>query len=140
PMRGDKENQSPRAGLCLQLALEFVEEAPVGVFGDHVLRGRLDETRLAHAQSIKANSILGVVLPPFVVGNILKRLRRVVVKRGDPPSTSIRAERTGSLAHRSVAFRIARIARFVATGSRFNRCNPRVRRARESIRAMPARW
>jgi len=34
----------------LQLAFELVEEAPIGVFGENVIRAQLDQTRFVKAQ------------------------------------------------------------------------------------------
>ena len=49
----------------LQLALEFVEEAPIGVFGEDLVRVRFDQTRFVKAQGIKPDRVLGVVVPPL---------------------------------------------------------------------------
>src|SRR6516165_12243297 len=71
PSKRCDPDQSPRAWLRLQLAFERVEEAPIRVLGDDLLRGQLDEARLAHPQRVKPDRVLGVVLPPYVVSNIL---------------------------------------------------------------------
>src|SRR5215831_11885307 len=106
----------PCASLRPQLAFQFVEEAPIGVLGDDLLRRRLDQADFMEAQRIEAERFLGIVFPPSIVGNIVERLQRAVVVRGETRSTSRRAASAGWLAHRSAAFRIARIARLVATG------------------------
>src|SRR5437899_2674385 len=51
----------------LQLALELVQETPIGAFGDDLIRARLDEAGVAQAQRIKAQGVFGVVFAPFVV-------------------------------------------------------------------------
>src|ERR1700719_3444861 len=58
-------------GSRLQLAFELVEEAPVGALGDDLLRGRLDEPGVAHAQRVEPDRVLWVVLPPSIVRNVL---------------------------------------------------------------------
>src|SRR5215469_5950533 len=45
----------------LQLAFDLVEKAPIGAVGDDLLRARFYETRLAHAQRVEPQRILGVV-------------------------------------------------------------------------------
>src|SRR6266446_2705582 len=39
----------PCQRLCLQLAFELVQEAPIGAVGDDLLRARLDEARFVQA-------------------------------------------------------------------------------------------
>ena len=63
----------------LQFALEFVEEAPIGILGDDLLRTRLDEARIVQTQGIKPDRVLGVLLPPFVVRQLGQRLTCVFV-------------------------------------------------------------
>src|SRR6516162_325739 len=92
----------------LQLAFELVEEAPISALGDDLLRARFDEPRFAHTQSIKPHCILGVVFAPFVIGKLAQGLGGII--------GAGRATRTGSGAQRSVALRMARTARLVATG------------------------
>src|SRR5262249_25565113 len=65
----------------LQLALELVQKAPIGVFGDDLLRSRFDEADFAQPQRIEADCVLGVVFAPLVVRNIAQCLERVVVAR-----------------------------------------------------------
>src|SRR6516225_10365308 len=57
--------------LCPQLAFELVENAPVGAVGGDLLRGRLAELGITHAQRVEPDRILRVVFPPSVVGNVL---------------------------------------------------------------------
>src|SRR5215831_9736916 len=60
--------------LSLQLLLQLVEEAPVGALGQELLRARLEHPNLMQAQSIEPHRILGVVLTPFIVGELLHSL------------------------------------------------------------------
>jgi hypothetical protein len=57
-----------RIGGCLasafQLALELVEETPVGSLRDDLAGARLDDTRLPQAQGPESHRVLGFVLPP----------------------------------------------------------------------------
>src|SRR5215472_11213338 len=69
----------PFSWLCLQLAFQFVEKAPVGAVGDDLLWARLDEAGFAHAQSVEPERVLGVVFAPLVVWIVAQRLQRVVV-------------------------------------------------------------
>ena len=66
-----------KAGLCAslrpQLAFQFVEEAPIGVLGDDLLRRRLDQTVFMEAQRVEADRVLGIVFAPSIVGNIVER-------------------------------------------------------------------
>ena len=50
-----------------QLAFELVEKAQILAVSDGVLPVRFNETRLAHAQRVETECILGVVFAPFVV-------------------------------------------------------------------------
>src|SRR5262245_62869795 len=65
----------------LQLALELVEEAPVGALGDQRVRARLDHADLVQAQRVEAHRVLRVELAPAIVGKLPKRLQRVIVLR-----------------------------------------------------------
>src|SRR5215813_2157208 len=67
----------------LQLALELVEEAPVGAVGDDLLWARFDQTDLVQPQRVEAHGVLGVVLAPLVVGQFAQSLQRIVVPRGE---------------------------------------------------------
>src|SRR6266478_6416619 len=100
----------------LHLAFELVQEAPIGALGDDLLRARLDEARFVQTQGIESDRVLGVVFPPFVVRQPAERLQRVIVSFVKPPSTSSRAARAGSVAHKSAALRMARVTRLVAIG------------------------
>src|SRR5262252_4278747 len=42
----------------LQLAFELVQEPPISALGDDLLRGRLDEPGVAHAQRVEPDRIL----------------------------------------------------------------------------------
>src|SRR5690349_14973334 len=71
PARGGGKGGGDRpACSCLQLALQFVEKAPIGVLGDDILRNRFDPADFMQAQRIVTDRVLGIVFPPFVVGNI----------------------------------------------------------------------
>src|SRR6516164_3234956 len=61
--------------LRLQFAFELVQKAPIGAVGDDLLRARLDEVSFAHAQCVKTDRVLVVVLPPFVVRQFAEHLR-----------------------------------------------------------------
>src|SRR5215472_484061 len=69
----------PFSWLCLQLAFELVEEAPIGAVGNDLLRARLDEAGFVHAQSVEPEGVLGVVFAPLVVWVVAQRLQRVIV-------------------------------------------------------------
>ena len=71
------------AASRLQLAFELVQEPPVGAVGDDLLRARLDHADLVQAQGIEADRVLGVVLPPYVVGDLVQGLQRIVVALGE---------------------------------------------------------
>src|SRR5215472_13223500 len=59
-------------GSPLQLALQLVHEAPVRGVGNDLVGIRLDHAGLAQPQRVKAHRVLGIVLPPFCVGNFLE--------------------------------------------------------------------
>jgi len=61
------------------LALELIENPPVGALRDEACRARLDHARLAQPQGVKADRIIGIVVAPACVGNLLHRLKRIVV-------------------------------------------------------------
>src|SRR5262249_16377368 len=63
----------------LQLALELIENPPVGALRDEGWRAGLDHARLAQPQGVKADRIIGIVVAPACVGNLLHRLKRIVV-------------------------------------------------------------
>ena len=72
-----------------------------------LLRARLDHADLVQAQRVEAHRVLGVVLAPLVVGDLVQRLEGIVVAACvKPPSTSCRATRSGSATQRSAALRI----------------------------------
>src|SRR5262249_53728296 len=70
--------------LSLELALELVEEAPVGCVGDHFVGREFDHAGFAQPQRIEANRILGIIVTPFVVRDLLQGLQRIVVPRRKP--------------------------------------------------------
>src|SRR3954468_5009029 len=66
------------AGSRLHLALELIEEAPVRVLGNELLRVGLDQSGFLHAQRIKAERVLGIIVTPHVVTDILPQcLQRI---------------------------------------------------------------
>src|SRR5271155_392702 len=69
----------------LQLAFELVQEAPIGVFGDDLLRRRFDKAHIAQAQRIEADRVLGIVFPPSVVRDVTERLQSILVTRRETP-------------------------------------------------------
>ena len=58
----------------LQLALQLLEEAPVGAVGDDLVRVRFDHPDLVHAQCVEPKRVLGIELPPPVVPYVGQRL------------------------------------------------------------------
>ena len=60
--------------LYLQLALQFVQKAPIGVFGDELLWVGLDQTGLVQPQCIEAERVLGIQVAPNVVTDFAQRL------------------------------------------------------------------
>src|SRR2546426_8769803 len=65
--------------LPLQLLLQLVKEAPVRALRNDLLRGGLDHPRLVETEGIEPHGVLGVVLAPPAVRNLLHRLERVLV-------------------------------------------------------------
>src|SRR5437016_323149 len=74
---------------CLQLAFEFVEEAPISVFGEDLLRARLDQSRFVKAQGIKPDCVLGVVVPPIGVRQFAQGLTLVIILAGEAPMRNV---------------------------------------------------
>src|SRR5688572_28377465 len=72
---------APRAppSLSLQFLLQFIEEAPVRALGDELLGAAFDHPGFVQAQVVKAHGILGVILAPLAVGNLLHGLEGVAV-------------------------------------------------------------
>src|SRR5438132_2022393 len=68
-----------RLTLSLQLLLQLVEEAPVGALGEDLLWIGPDHPGLVEPKRVEADGVLGVVLAPLVVGQLLHRLERVLV-------------------------------------------------------------
>src|SRR5215468_638328 len=62
----------------LQLAFEFVEEAPFCAVGNDLLRVRFDHADFVQAQGVEPDRVLGVKFPPFVVGD--QCLKGIVVR------------------------------------------------------------
>ena len=100
----------------LQLAFELVEEAPIGVIGDNLVGIRLDQSGVVHAQGIESDSVLGVVVTPFVVGELAQRLQGVIVSRRETAIDQPLRYARRLVTQRSAALRTARRTRFVATG------------------------
>src|SRR5262245_23557754 len=73
-----------RSPLSLQLLLQLVEEAPVGALGDNLLRGALEHPDLMEAQGVEPHGVLGVVLAPPAVRDLLHSLEGVVVVLREP--------------------------------------------------------
>src|SRR4051794_23014713 len=48
----------------LQLAFQLVQEAPVGSVSDDLLRARLDQARVLHAQCVEPQRVFCVEIPP----------------------------------------------------------------------------
>src|SRR5262249_16317374 len=67
----------------LQLAFELVEKAPIGAVGDDLLWVRLDHAGFMQAQRVKPESVLVIVLTPFVVGQLAKCLLCGILARGE---------------------------------------------------------
>src|SRR6516162_8419678 len=100
------ENRVSARCSCLQLALELVEKAPIGVFGDDLLRARFDETHLVQAQRVKPQRVLRIILAPFVVAVFAQRLQGIFItigeaSRDDAPGRALPIGRTeiGRLQH-----------------------------------------
>src|SRR5262245_17366067 len=74
-----------RLTSALQLALELVEELPVGAAEDDLLGARLDDAGLVQPERIEAHGLLGVVLPPPAVRHVLHGLQRIVIALRETP-------------------------------------------------------
>src|SRR5262249_55463508 len=61
--------------LALQLLLELLEEAPIRALDDKLLGAGLEHPGLVQTQGVEAHRILGVILPPDVVGELLDDLQ-----------------------------------------------------------------
>jgi len=70
--------------LGLQLPLEFVPLIPVGAVGKNLVWARLDHADFAQPKRVEADRIVGAVLAPLCIGNILERLECVVIPAGEP--------------------------------------------------------
>ena len=55
------------AWLRLQLAFQLVEETPIGILRDNLLRTRLDKAHVTQSQGIEPDRVFSVVFAPFVV-------------------------------------------------------------------------
>ena len=71
-----------RAPLALQLLLELGEEAPVGALGDEPLRAAREHPDLVQAQGVEAQGVLGAILPPLPIGDLLHDLEGIVIAPG----------------------------------------------------------
>src|SRR2546425_1365104 len=81
--------------LPLQSLLQLIEKAPVGPLGDDRVRAALNDPRLVQAERVETDGVLGVVLPPFAVRDLLQGLQGVVVvvaPVGDPPGGALGLE------------------------------------------------
>src|SRR5271165_892322 len=67
----------------LQLAFELVQEPPIRPIGDDLLRAGLDHPGFVQAQRVEPESVLVIVLAPFVVRDLVERLQRVIIARGE---------------------------------------------------------
>src|SRR6516164_10428774 len=65
-----------------QLAFELVEKMPIGAVGNNLLRGRLNEARVAQAQRIEPQRVFGVILAPSVT-LFTQRLEGIVIVRSE---------------------------------------------------------
>src|SRR6516162_2149913 len=72
-------NQSPHAWLSFQLAFDLVEEAPIRVLSDELLRARADQPRLVQPQCIEDERILRIKIAPNVVADLVQCLKRIVI-------------------------------------------------------------
>src|SRR5262245_24948430 len=69
----------------LQLALELLEEAPVGALGDDLLGIGSDHARFAQLKRVEADRVLRIVVAPPVVRDLVHRLQGEVQAWRDPP-------------------------------------------------------
>src|SRR5919106_5673271 len=69
--------------LSLQLLLQLIEEAPVRALRNDLLGACLDHARLMQAQGVEPQRVLGVILAPRAVWQLLQRLHRVVIVLGN---------------------------------------------------------
>src|SRR5215813_1117133 len=66
--------------LALQLLLELVDEAPIGVLGEELLRAALKEPAFVETERVETQGIRRAVLAPLAVGgDLLEILHRPVV-------------------------------------------------------------
>jgi hypothetical protein len=63
----------------LQLSLDLVEKPPVSVASNDPLRIGLDESRLVQSRREKSHGVLGIVIPPSAIGQLLQGI--VVARR-----------------------------------------------------------
>src|SRR3954464_1620971 len=71
--------QSARSRL--HLALELIEKAPVRVLGNELLRVGLDQPGFLHAQRVKPERVIGIIVAPDVVPDLAQRLQRIIIAR-----------------------------------------------------------
>src|SRR6478672_3613963 len=69
----------------LELALELVEEAPVGRLRNELVRRRLNHAGFAQAQRVEAKRVFRIVITPPAIRDLLQRLQRVIVTRREAP-------------------------------------------------------
>src|SRR5262249_40807916 len=84
PLESGAVNTSP-ASSSLQLTLELVEEAPVRALRDDLTGRRLDHARLVQSQRIEPDRVLGIVLSPLSVRQLVHDLQRIVVTGCEMP-------------------------------------------------------
>src|SRR5215471_4809964 len=84
PLESGAVNTSP-ASSSLQLPLELVEEAPVGALRDDLTGRRLDHARLVQSQRVEPDRVLGIVLSPLSVRQLVHDLQRIVVTGCEMP-------------------------------------------------------
>src|SRR5262249_20317242 len=68
-----------RSFLRLQLPRELVEEAPVGALLDDLVWRQLDHPDLLETKRVEADGVLGVILAPLAVRELLHQLQGEIV-------------------------------------------------------------
>src|SRR5439155_17889892 len=68
--------------LALQLLLQRVEEAPVRALGQELLRAALEHPYLMQTQGVEAQGVLGALLTPLAIGDLLDGLEGIVIALG----------------------------------------------------------
>src|SRR5215510_11209324 len=65
--------------LTLQLLLQLGEEAPVRTLGQELLWAALEHPDLVQAQGVEAQGVLGAILTPLAIGDLLEGLEGIVI-------------------------------------------------------------